>query len=385
MQSLFPHPESNAFHGWIAASSKPEASRVGRMLQCLVVLWVGSFLPIGAQEFLSVTVEDRFFNSPESHPVIRVEVRPAMQLDLLVYEAGGRPLMFREGKTAATAHELVLRDLPASDRGLYLFHLFGRSPEGRRLAEYPDKVEGGTYIDVADCRWVSETGRVEYFLPKAACLRIRAGLVDSAYVDEVLPWEAQPAGRKSIPWVGATENPVVREMMGRPDFQIRVLALTLPVNLVADQRLRAGRFAGNTTPSAELPAAYADRMTMPGGSLYSTVRKRSQISIADDYSLTLGSQPAAGRGVVNLRLDCSEADRGRLLNQRFEVMVFIDGVFLMEDETALLPFNYRLATRGLAPGRHLVTMNVLDSQGVPGTASHFIEVAADPSVSPGQK
>ncbi len=352
------------------------------VLQGAVAGW---FLPVLGQEFLSVTVDDRFFNSPESHPVIRVQVRPAMALDLIVYEAGARPLVYREGTTVAEQHEIVLKDLPPADRGMYLFHLFGRGSDGRRLVEYPDTVEGGTYLDVVDCRWDAEKQRVEYLLPKAACLRIRAGLVDSAYVDEVLPWEAQPAGRKSIPWVGATDNPVVREMIGRPDFQVRVLALTLPANLVADQRLRTGRFAGNATPSAELPAGYADRAVMAGGTLYSTVRRRSQITIADDYSLTLGSQPAAGRGVVNLRLDCSEADRGRLLNQRFEVMVFIDGVFLMEDETALLPFNYRLSTRGLAPGRHLVTMNVLDAQGVPGTASHFIQVTADPANSPGEK
>src|SRR5690606_6068273 len=123
-----------------------------------------------------------------------------------------------------------------------------------------------------------------------------------------------------------------------------------------------------------LPDHYRDRAAMPGGSLYSHVRKRSQIAIADDYRLVLRTEATPLRGVVNLRLDCVEEDRARLLNQRYEVMVFLDGVFLMEDEVALLPFNYRMSTRGLSPGQHLVTMNVLDSQGVPGTASAFIEV-----------
>lgn len=362
-------------------ASLPSRTRSG-VLACLGLLGVS--LTGDAREFLSVTVSDRFFQSPSTNPVVQARLREPLQLDVLVYEAGGRPLAFIEGSTPAVEHQVPLTALPPADRGLYLFHLFTLDAAGKRIDEYPPQPEGGAYIDVADCRWDPATQRIHYFLPRAACVRIRAGLTDSAYVSEVLPWEAQPSGRKSIPWPGATNNPVVREMLGRPDFQTRVLALSLPANLVADERLRTQRFAGNNTPSTPLPDRYSDRKAMPGGTLYSTVRRSSQISIADDYRLSLAAEPAPGRGVVLLRLDCAEADRGRLLNQRFEVMVFLDGVFLMEDETALLPFNYRMSTRGLAPGQHLVTLNVLDSQGVPGTASAFIQVTPEQSNSRGE-
>lgn len=355
---------------------KPSSSWAG-VLGLILTLPLSSVL-LG-QEFLDVVVQDRFFRSPETHPVLTVRTREPRRVDLVIYEAGGRAVGFREGSSLSNQHRILLQGLPPTDRGLYLFQLFARSEDGRRLAEYPERPEGGEYIEVSDCRWVPERQRIEYLLPKAACLRIRAGLADSAYIDEVLPWEAQPAGRHVIPWAKATNSPVVMELIRRPDFQVRVLALSLPVNLISDQRLRSERYAGNTTPDATLPPSYADRSALPGGGLYSSVRKRSQISIADDYSLTLTATPAPGNSVVNLRLDCAESDRVRLLNQRFEVMIFMDGLFLTEDELAILPFNYRMSTRGLSPGQHLVTMNVLDSKGVPGTASTFVQVVSNPS------
>ena len=50
-------------------------------------------------------------------------------------------------------------------------------------------------------------------------------------------------------------------------------------------------------------------------------------------------------------------------------MLFLDTTFLAEDEHSQLPFSYRMSTRGLAPGRHILTANVIDSDGIVGTVS----------------
>jgi hypothetical protein len=52
-------------------------------------------------------------------------------------------------------------------------------------------------------------------------------------------------------------------------------------------------------------------------------------------------------------------ERARLINTRFEVMMFLDTVFLAEEEDGALPYNYRLDTRALPPGPHLLTVNLL--------------------------
>ena len=67
-------------------------------------------------------------------------------------------------------------------------------------------------------------------------------------------WEAPPAGRHQVPWTNVTNDTVLAEMIGRPDFQAKVLALSLPVNVVSDQSLRTNRFAGDNLPAITLPA-----------------------------------------------------------------------------------------------------------------------------------
>jgi hypothetical protein len=333
--------------------------------------WPGA---LQGQEFLDVVVSNRFFTGPNSYPTLQVRTRSALSVDAVICEAEGKPIAFFAGKDAANHHEIALKSLPPANRGLYLFHLAGRRADGARQGQYPEEPAEGEYLKVDDCRWVSEQQRIEYLLPKAACVRIRAGLADSAYLREVLPWEPQPAGRHQIPWANATNDAVMAEMIGRPDFQAKVLALSLPANVVVDQSLRTNRFAGDNVRAVAVPAALAD--VLPAAGLFSNMRKRSRISIADDYKLTLRVEASPGQSIVNLRLDCAEADRARLVNRRFEVMIFVDGQFLTEDELAILPFNYRMSTRGLAPGQHVATLNVLDSDGVPGTVSAVFEAAS---------
>lgn len=350
----------------------------GRASKILLLVSAATLLssPPGSlwgQEFLDVIVSDRFFTSPDSFPTLKVRTKSPLIMDTVIYEAEGKPIAFFPGKDVQSNHELALKPLPSANRGLYLFQLVGRRADGGRQGQYPEEPGGGESIKVDDCRWVVEQQHIEYLLPKAACIRIRAGLTDSAYLREVLPWEAQPAGRHQLLWANVTNDPVLAEMVGRPDFQAKVLALSLPVNALSDQRLRTNRFAGDNLPAVALPAALVDLSRMPGGSLFSNVRKKSRISIADDYKLTLRVEESTGQSIVNLRLDCAEADRARLVNRRFEVMIFVDGQFLTEDELAILPFNYRMSTRGLATGQHIATMNVLDSDGVPGTVSVVFE------------
>jgi len=47
-----------------------------------------------------------------------------------------------------------------------------------------------------------------------------------------------------------------------------------------------------------------------------------------------------------------------LINSRFEIIFFIDNVFLFEEEDGISPFTYRLDTKGLNEGEHILTVNI---------------------------
>jgi hypothetical protein len=225
---------------------------------------------------------------------------------------------------------------------------------------------------------------VEYVLPKAALVRIRAGLKEGPYLEQFLPWTAQPAGRHAIACLKEPDTGLVRQFLRNVEMQATtVLAVSLPVNLLADQEYQPAHSA--RAPVADpvaLPVHLAQLQQAPWPSVFGAAKSRFGVVMAEDYRLQLEVTEDPRQPVVGLRLNCHPDDRSRLLNKRFEIMLFLDGQFITEDEEALLPFNYRMSTRGIPPGDHLLTINVIDSDGVPGTVSATFSVSGKARGSP---
>jgi hypothetical protein len=166
-------------------------------------------------------------------------------------------------------------------------------------------------------------------------------------------------------------------MATHPDLSISVLQIALPENLLVDmEQHRASSAPALKQPAPALPSHLAHLSRMPWPTLFKKTKDKEGIAIAHDYRLLLSVEEDAAQPVARLRLDCQPDDRARLLNRRFELMIFLDGLFVTEDEEALLPFNYQMSTRGVPPGEHIITVNVLDTDGVPGTVSQQIAVGS---------
>jgi hypothetical protein len=78
-----------------------------------------------------------------------------------------------------------------------------------------------------------------------------------------------------------------------------------------------------------------------------------------DAAGTKDGTPIVSGDTATLRIVLDERDYKSLVNVRFEVMVFLDTLYLFEDEDAPAVFNYPLDTSALPPGRHLLTVNLL--------------------------
>jgi hypothetical protein len=337
----------------------------------------------GPDLFVEVTVQDRFFGASLSSPTLNVRTREEVMVDAVVYGADGVVAGHYQAGAPGRRHQLKLEKLPPVSHGLYTFCLAARNASGQRQAIYPSDPGGGEEIKPTDCRLNQEKEVVEYSLPRAAYVRVRAGLREGPYLQPVLAWEAQPAGRHAVSWSKGGAGGLLREMAGHPDLQATVLGLSLPGNVLVDREQQArGAVPASARPEVVLTKELTDLAQMPWPGIFSRAKTRSGILIAEDYRLTLRVETDPAQRLALIRLDCDERDRARLLNQRYEIMLFLDGLFITEDEEALLPFNYRMSTRGIPPGRHLLTVNVLDTGGVPGTVSASFTVAPAPKTSP---
>ena len=341
--------------------------------------------------FLDVVVQNRFFQSSHSSPALQVRTREALSVDTLIYDIAGKVLACYPAAAKTQRHELVLTNLPPCEWGLYSFCLVARNDAGHQAGLYPTDPGGGEIIPVDGCRTDLEKKAVEYVLPRAALVRIRAGLKDGPYLEQILPWTAQRAGPHSIAFLAETETNMVQQFLLDPLIQATtVLAVSLPVNLLADQAHERGKSQPLTPSSGErqrdggvaLPPHLAQFNQAPWPSVFGKTKARFGVAVSEDYRLELQVKEDPAQPVASLRLNCHQNDRSRLLNKRFEIMLFVDGQFITEDEEALLPFNYRMSTRGIPPGDHLLTVNVVDSDGVPGTVSGTFSVSGSARGSP---
>ena len=65
------------------------------------------------------------------------------------------------------------------------------------------------------------------------------------------------------------------------------------------------------------------------------------------------------KGIVPVRISFDPKDQLKMENARYEIMLYVDTVFLFEDEAGFTPFTYQWDTRNLSEGEHLLTVNFL--------------------------
>lgn len=330
--------------------------------------------PLRKDIFLEVVVEDRCFAASDTHPVIRVHTREPVALDAMVYDMHGRLAATFCSDAPADRHVLAFTNLPPVDDGRYYYWLTAENQQGERIGIYPKDPEGGEIIKVDSPELDAEASSIIYTLPRFSLVRIRAGLRDGPFLAPVLPWTAQLAGRHEVHWSGVGGNNLFDNLLEHPGLHVLVSAITLPINtLVAETSERQLESTGLWT-APELPRRLADMTVPPWPKDRSAQHTRMGFPLSDDFVLLLEVESHKDPGFVDIRVDAPSSERARILNNRFEIMLFVDGVFLMEDEMALLPFNYSVPTEGLSAGRHILTVNVVDSDGQIGALSKVFEV-----------
>ncbi len=320
--------------------------------------------------FLDVVVSNRVFSGQVSAPQLIIRTRQPYLLDVLVYDSQDRLVAVVSSDRALNEWTCGLDHLPPVAKGLYFFYIAASDEQNHLIALYPPVFNVGELVKVSDLKVEADKAVIRYGLPKASFVRIRVGIDGGPYLDPILRWQVQLAGEQTIPWDGSAQSNLFRNLNQRQDVRVIALAVAIPVNLLASQDspivpvgvpglLRPTRLKGLSVPSS--------KGMMPESS------RLQPTCLVDDYSLTLAVlQPEPQ--TVAFQVNCVPADEARLMNERFELMLFVDGVFIMEDEVSLLPFTYTMSTRGLADGNHLITVNIVDTHGVLGTISKMFNV-----------
>jgi len=218
-----------------------------------------------------------------------------------------------------------------------------KSAETKPLEAAP---AGGDEILATDISFDLETGQIKYTLPEDALVRVRIGLMDGGpLLHHVVDWEKRLKGPHVETWDR-------KDAAGKIDFTNR-----------KDMMLVLGC----------LPLEEEKRKSYNG--LIKGLRKAPQLNVV--FPEAVGKTDDGWdivRGIAPVRINLDEKDKDWLTGTKYEVGMYIDYVFLMEDEEGTNPFTYRLNTVNLNDGPHLITVNIVGYEGDMGTRSVLVYV-----------
>lgn len=202
------------------------------------------------------------------------------------------------------------------------------SQDSRTINRPPEPDE----ILATDLSFNANSGEVRYTLPQPALVRIRVGLKNAGpLLRHLLDWEFREAGAHVDVWNK-------RDPGGLVDFGDR-----------NDYIMVLNARAVNASPAAIKGPTVT--VSFPGAS-----------------ATTPDGLPIV-HGIVPFRVVLAEKDAKRLAESKFEVALYVDYLFLMEDEAGTNPFNYRLDVSQYNEGEHMITVNVISYDGLVGTAT----------------
>ena len=199
--------------------------------------------------------------------------------------------------------------------------------------------------------------QLRFHLPAASYLRVQMRLQDYPHLRTVLDWEPRPAGWHTVTWDGWDRSRVLA-LADDPRLRVELAAYALPRHAVI-VRGRAADTAPSSPAAASLPTYRSGTGCLQSGN-------PPRACWAPRFTLELPDAPSPHpdnglprlAGAVPVRIRLAEADVASLLQSRFEVMVFVDAEFWFEEEEGTHPLTFRLDTRGLPPGVHVLTVNL---------------------------
>jgi hypothetical protein len=207
-------------------------------------------------------------------------------------------------------------------------------------------------ILATDMSFDFDTGEIRYTLPEPALVRIRMGIQNGGpLLTHILDWEYRDKGSHIEVW---NKEEATRLLAVKNRNNVSLVLSCLP----ADSQDR--RYSTTLVKGFRRSPEFA--VTFP------EVQEHSPMG-----------HPVLS-GITPVRVTIDTKDQTWLLGTKFELAIYIDGAFIMEDEEGNNPYTYRLDTRGFPNRTHILTINIIGYEGEVGVQSMLVDVRNDISL-----
>lgn len=213
-------------------------------------------------------------------------------------------------------------------------------------------------------------GEIVFTLRRPAWVVARAGVRDGPQLAAPIDWQPFDAGQHRVAWNGKDDSGLL-ELAALPRQALLVEAFALPRGSIAlDGPAPSKRPAPAGKASirrAQIAKAAAARGADPRW--MEPQHHRTSPGFTISVRPPEAAKSASGAVALALEVSADEATRTRLLEQRFEIVTFVDYRRVAEEEQGYLPYSLELPKQILPPGAHTVSVSIVTFSGQGATRS----------------
>lgn len=257
---------------------------------------------------------------------------------------------------------------------VFLYVIEAVDSDGKKIIYNPADRTGGNVVAAADYTYDKKNKTIEYVLPKTGMVRLRAGLKDGIFIRNILDWEPQTAGRHSLSWDGKDENGLF-DIGSNGDLRLNLVCYTLPANTIiisGQSKPLSGAGSKELSTTSEDIWAKKDKCPHYSHNPLNCHEQRFSISFPESNERTNEEGVPVLSGRVPIRIKIDPRDAEYMVNNKYEIMIYVDGIFLFETEDGTDPFTFHWDTQGFNKGVHIFTVNLINYDDHLGTLSKKI-------------
>jgi hypothetical protein len=329
---------------------------------CMNCLCIPSTCAASSLEIKNVGLEQKTFDPGKGQKaVLNFTVTEAAAAKVVIYDELGRPVWSHKITTAVGPVTVEWPGIGSDGRpvaGDVFMYTITASTLRETITYNPADQTGGEFVHGIVFDLDSKKGTGEYVLPNACMVQMRAILKNRMLVRTVIPWQPQAAGRHTLRVPEKDQSGLI-QLVGNDDIEIWLTCYTLPDNVI----IMSGASVRPLPTDAKFAPGDDDPWMRKGRCVYYQQDPRWRhdprfsIMCLDRGKPQAEDTPAILAG-SKIRVTLDDRDRPWMVDKKFEVILYVDGVYFFDIEDATTPFTYEWDTSLLSKGAHVLTVNV---------------------------
>jgi hypothetical protein len=303
----------------------------------------------------------------------KVELRWFDPRELLVRRiASNGELAAGEGSLGWDGRDEASRVVPNE---AYHFTLVATAADGATQEHDLTDLTGGDNATIANIK-LADGRSIKYALTAWSRVNIRIGMRDGGpLLGSLVNWQVRAPGENSEAWNGMDASGVMNIAQSAA-LELTGMSFPLPQNavIVGDPKSASGVITSMPWGETRRVRKQTPAKRMYAHSQQSYEERGDFVVDLSGGKAAKGGTPTVIKGLTPVSVGVGERDLLRLSTQRFELVYFIDGQFIGENEIGFLPATWNVDAGRLTPGEHYLTVNVRGYDGTFGMGSRKIRV-----------